>query len=709
MTTRTVMSRHRSQRCKCIGKMLLAVAGCSAALTVGANTIYVSAEYGDDENDGSQANPKKTIQAGVDALSGSSSHLWISNGVYKITAPITFQDVPAHDSCIVSSISGNPADVVIDGQNTVRCIHCLGYGTEFHGITVENGYSEDGYASGFYLPRDFFVVSNCVARNCRAVSSSGDVSGGGLYSKGITSIDDTLFVGCTAEATANNMYARGGGFMKGYTYNESGEKLTTIRNVVVSNCTVRAKSQNRPCGGGAYINRADVDGLAVFNCKAESCDASPTTAAGHGGGIYKLTYVTSTFENVFVTNCIAGYIGAGLYGIGYNEAGLLRMDNCSFMGNTVQPIPSSSVGAGGGVYLSKFNAATSAFYEIRNSRFSGNRIISTSSSTSASSSIASCFGAGLYVQDSDSSLLDCVIENNSVISTDGLSGIGLGGGAAFYQGTMIVSNCVIAANLAKRCGGFFLTGCNGGLMADVFCISNRASDRYSIGLATSSGVKDPIVIRNSYFTGNGGEVNSTFASFASDTKGSTAPVTLEYCTFVSNCVDSAAKYVVTPITDNPNTETSAAAVSNLFVKGCVFSENSGKQAFPKSMNTVTNITCTYADNFRADWWTSVAELKNYDKSMMPGGTVPFVDLATDRRLKKVTPFIDKGDAEDWMGSGEKSGPFDMGDGTYTIVSSGKYGVSVQRNNVVPRISGDAPDYGCFEFFEQLTGFKLIFR
>ena len=127
------------------------------------------------------------------------------------------------------------------------------------------------------------------------------------------------------------------------------------------------------------------------------------------------------------------------------------------------------------------------------------------------------------------------------------------------------------------------------------------------------------------------------------------------------------------------------------------------------MNTVTNITCTYADNFRADWWTSVAELKNYDKSMMPGGTVPFVDLATDRRLKKRTPFIDKGDAEDWMGSGAKSGPFDMGDGTYTIVASGKYGVSVQRNNVVPRISGDAPDYGCFEFLEQLTGFKLIFR
>ena len=704
MTTRTVTSRRGTLRRKFIGKMLLVIAGCSAALTVGANTIYVSAEYGDDENDGSQANPKKTIQAGVDALSGSSSHLWISNGVYKITAPITFQDAAAHNNCIVSSISGNPADVVIDGQNTVRCIHCLGYGTEFHGITVENGYSEDGYASGFYLPRDFFVVSNCVARNCRAVSSSGDVSGGGLYSKGITSIDDTLFVGCTAEATANNKYARGGGFMKGATSNDSSEKLTTIRNVVVSNCTVRAKSQSRPCGGGAYINRADVDGLAVFNCKAESCDASPTTAAGHGGGIYKLTYVANTFENVFVTNCMSGYIGAGLFGIGYNEAGLLRMDNCSFMGNTVQPIPSSSVGAGGGVYLSKFNAATSAFYEIRNCRFSDNRIISTSTDKT-------CSGAGLYVNASASSLLDCVIENNSVINTDGSSGAGYGGGVAFSgsPGPVTVSNCVIAANFARRCGGFGLTECNGGLLADVFCISNRASNHYSIGRVDSTGIKNPVVIRNSYFTCNGGEAGSNYSPFLSETTGSSAPVTLEYCTFVSNCVDSAESYVVVPYTDSPGSATPSASISNLFVKGCVFSENSGKQAFPKSMNTVTNITCTYADNFRADWWTSVAELKNYDKSMMPGGTVPFVDLATDRRLKKRTPFIDKGDAEDWMGSGEKSGPFDMGDGTYTIVASGKYGVSVQRNNVVPRISGDAPDYGCFEFLEQLTGFKLIFR
>lgn len=684
---------------KCIYKVLFAVVGCSAALTVSANTIYVSAVYGNDETgDGSQAKPMKTIQAGVDMLNSNGAQLWISNGVYKLDAPITFQDKVGQNLCYVRSISGNPADVVIDGQNKVTCIRCEGYSTQFHGITVENGYSEDGDASGFYLRRELFVVSNCVVRNCRAVSSSGDVNGGGLYSRGIKSIEDTLFVGCSAETTADSKYARGGGFMKGYTSNEPGEKPTTIRNVVVSNCTVRARSEGGPCGGGVYINRADVDGLSVFNCKAESCDDSPTTAAGCGGGIYKLTYITNTFENVFVTNCTAGKYGAGLYGSSKSTAsGLLHMYNCSFAGNTVQTNPSSKLGSGGGAYLS------TAVYDIRHCRFSGNRIISTSTD-------GYCTGAGLYVTTSSSSLLDCVIENNSVISTDGSTGTGFGGGVTLRNspGAVTVSNCVITANLAWKCGGFYLTGCNGGLITDVFCISNRASNQFSIGRVESSGIKDPVVVRNSYFTGNGGETGQYFGCFSSGTTGVNAPVMVEYCTFVSNCVNSAVSYVVVPSTDNPNAEMPAPSISNLFVKGCVFSENNGKTAFPNSMNTVTNITCTYADTFRKDWWTSVAELKNYNKSMLPGGVVPFVDLATDHRLKRGTPFIDKGDAEEWMGNGRKAGPLDMGDGTYTIAASGKYGVSVLRNNAVPRLSGGAPDYGCFELY-QPKGFIFLCR
>ena len=678
---------------KCIGKKLLAVAGCSAVLTAVANTVYVSAEFGNDESgDGSPVNPVKTIQAGVDKLSGGSSRLWISNGVYKLDTPITFQDNAAHNSCIVSSISGNPADVVIDGQNKVRCIHCLGYSTQFHGITVENGYSEDGYASGFYLPREFFVVSNCVVRNCRAESSSGDVSGGGLFSRKLTSIEDTLFVGCTAEATADSKYARGGGFMKGYTYNESGEKLTTIRNVVVSNCTVRAKTQSMPCGGGVYINRADVDGLAVFNCTAESCDASPTVAsAGYGGGIYKKTNFTNTFENVLITNCTAGVSGAGFYGDG-DASGMLHVSNCSFVDNTSRVLPAGSAGYGGGAYFK------GAGYEVTHCRFSNNRIVTSSNDSR---------GGGVHFSTS-SSLLDCIVESNAIVSSDLSTGVGKGGGL-YASARVTISNCVIAANSAWQNGAFHLYGCDGALMTDVFVISNTASERYSIGQVQSSGDKDPVVIRNSYFTGNGGEKfeQNHLSSFSSYTTGANAPVMLEYCTFVSNCVDSTVTYVVLPNTDSPKKEVSAATVSNLFVKGCVFSENSGKYVFPNSMNTVTNITCTYADAFRAEWWTSVAKLMNYNKSMMPGGTVPFADLATDRRIKPGTPFIDKGDIEDWMGSGRKTGPLDMGDGTYTIVASGKYGVSVQRNNAVPRISGDGPDYGCFELWKP-KGFVIQF-
>ena len=665
---------------------------CLALLPAWANTIYVSAEYGDDGNDGTQTEPVQTIQAGVNKLTGGwPSYLWISNGVYKLDAPVVFNDKDGQTYCIVRSTSGNPADVVIDGSNTVRCIHCKGSRTQFHDITVENGYSDDGLASGFYLPGEHFVVSNCVVKNCRAVSSSGDVYGGGLYSKGIASIEDTLFVGCTAETSAESKFARGGGFMKGYNYNESVEKVATVRNVVVSNCTVRAKYQNGSCGGGAYLAKANVDGMVVIDCRAESCDASPTAGTGTGGGIYKLTYVTNTFENVIVTSCVSGNVGAGFYGTG-GAGGLLRVVNCTFAGNTVQTLPASAAGYGGGAYF------TYAGYEVANCRFSGNRVVTTNTSG----------GGGGVCFFSPSSLLDCVVENNTVVGTDLSSATGIGGGIYAFAASLTVSNCVIAANSAWQDGAFYLSGCDGALLADIFCVSNTAAWHYSIGEVASEGNKAPVVVRNSYFMGNGGETGQYFSSFIFNTKGASASVVLEYCTFVANCVNSSESYVICPKTDNPYATTTAATVSNLFVKGCVFSANSGKSAFPNSMNTVTNITYTYADTFRANWWTEVAELHNYDKSMMPGGVEPLVDLAADHRLKSGTPFINKGVAEDWMGSGQKNGPMDMGDGTYTIGLLGKYGVTVLRNNVVPRVSGSAPDYGCFEYLF-VPGFVLMVR
>ncbi|MBP5544885.1 MAG: hypothetical protein ILM98_12475 [Kiritimatiellae bacterium] len=673
-----------------IRNMLIALAGCSAVLTAVANTVYVSVEYGNDETgDGSQANPMKTIQAGVGKLvDGWPSTLWISNGVYKLDAPIVFGDRGGQNYCKVRSMSGNPEDVVIDGQNSVRCIKCEGYETQFHGITVANGYATDGYAAGFYLPRNNYVVSNCVVRNCHSVSSSANVQGGGLFAAKNTTIMDTLFADCSAETTGAAKGAYGGGFMTGYTYNESAEGTMTIRDVAVSNCAVRSPSY--PQGGGAWLNRANVNGLVAIDCVASNNAASPTSAVGYGGGVFKRTYVDNTFENVLITNCTANRSGAGFHGEGGASA-RLSVRNCTFAGNTIQAIPASAAGYGGGANL------TVANYEIENSRFSGNRIVSGSNES---------IGGGIRLS-TVSSLADSIVEGNAVVDSDWNTAKGQGGG--IYSGSVSVSNCVIAANKARQGGGFYLQDCDGALLTDVFCLSNTALF-YSIGSVSGTGNnKGAVVMRNSYFTGNGGETSSGFGSFNSGTKGVNSPVSVEYCTFVSNCVDSTVSFVLFPYHDkNQWQEISAATVSNFFVKGCVFSSNCGKSTFPPSMNTVTNITYTYADTFRANWWTEVPALRNYNKAMMPGGEPPFENLATDRRLRRGTPFINKGVAGVWMGDGAKTGPFDMGDGTYSIADSGKYGVTVLRNNALPRISGGSPDYGCFEFSSE-NGTVVVFR
>jgi hypothetical protein len=62
-----------------------------------------------------------------------------------------------------------------------------------------------------------------------------------------------------------------------------------------------------------------------------------------------------------------------------------------------------------------------------------------------------------------------------------------------------------------------------------------------------------------------------------------------------------------------------------------------------------------------------------------------------------------------MGNGQKRGPLDMGDGTMTVVpdEDGGYGISIVRNNAVPRLS-NLPEPGCFELWSPL-GFRMMVR
>ena len=86
----------------------------------------------------------------------------------------------------------------------------------------------------------------------------------------------------------------------------------------------------------------------------------------------------------------------------------------------------------------------------------------------------------------------------------------------------------------------------------------------------------------------------------------------------------------------------------------------------------------------------------------------FVDAANgDYRLASGSQAIDIAPRQPWMGNGTRNGPQDLGSG-YKVQKSGKYGVTIMRENSSRRFGGSLADAGCCEYFF-VPGFSLIVR
>ena len=116
---------------------------------------------------------------------------------------------------------------------------------------------------------------------------------------------------------------------------------------------------------------------------------------------------------------------------------------------------------------------------------------------------------------------------------------------------------------------------------------------------------------------------------------------------------------------------------------------------------LTNVTYCCASQFR----DPVDASNIYYDSTKP----LFVDLEHgDFRPAKGSQLRDVVPAAAWMGNGSKNSVLDMGSG-FEVASVGRYGVTVNRVNAVPRLYGDAADIGCSEYWQQQSGLILIFR
>ena len=652
----------RLGRLLCVGVM--AAGGAASA------TDYYVAPWGDDGNDGkSWETAMRSPELVSDKAGATQVNIIISNGVYLLTKPIELKSEGG--GCGVRSFSGNPADVVLDGQNKTNVLYTAGYTSSFRGLTIQNARYDGGSrgeGAGLGAHREWMSVRDCVFSNCWLVAQNKTLRGGAFYVGGGSTVSNVLVVGCGIENTGTTGEGEGGGCaIYGTT--------TTARDLVVTNCSITGPNA---FGGGVFLWGAHMyDSQVVGNFATNGICGGVVVWAFDGNW----TAQTATLSNVLVRANVSKKVGGGIL---CQTKGHTTIDSCTIADNTV-------LGGSNGAGIEVEAKAT-----IRHSLIAGNVTTNVASSGN---------GGGIYITNGAESTTveDCVICDN-VAGYEG-GAICTGDGAK----AMTVSNCVLRANAAKnRYGCFSLYNVNGALITDCFVISNKAPNN-SIGYVSGyADTRQEVVFRNSYFFGNTGETAQWYGNFGFANAGASAPVKIDYCTFVSNGIGGSVSYTLCPYTDNPaSTAYTNNYLRNFFVTGCVLHGNKGN--VPNNLTIFPDhIQHTYASSLQAEF--QAPELHNLWKAV---AQPVFADESSlDFSHGAGSPLIDAGPAADvpaWMGTGKrKKGPMDLGDGSYEIGQEADYGVTVRRHNARPRLCGGIPDLGCFEFFMP-PGLLMILR
>ena len=146
-----------------------------------------------------------TIQKAVN-YSAAGAEVVVSNGTYKLSS-----NVSVGKEIVLRGLTGNPADVVLDGQGSVRCVQInAGRGALVHSLTLHRGYVSGNwvYGGGAYVHTAGGTISNCIVRGCHGGGKWG--GGGGLYGE----CDNAFFTHCII---TNNTSSTGtdGGYVTG--------------------------------------------------------------------------------------------------------------------------------------------------------------------------------------------------------------------------------------------------------------------------------------------------------------------------------------------------------------------------------------------------------------------------------------------------------------------------------------------------------------
>ena len=278
--------------------------------------IYVDANSPNDPGMGTQSDPFRRLQDGINAVQDINTEVWVVGGIYKPTDgnDRTISFVMKPDVGVYGGFTGtetqrqqrnwvaNPTilsgDIGIADNNSDNSFDVVvgDYNSILDGFTITGGNANDSNGSCLYGGGIYNQAGDMTIANCKITGNSAAV-GGGVYNAG----GNPKIINCTF---SENTAGEGGGM-----YN-------LWANPAIVNCSFVNNSADS--GGGIY----DMGGNpAVVNC------ALTQNSAGSGGGIYDYWSNPALVNCVLIQNLADN--GGGIFEFYSN----LTISNCTFNGN----------------------------------------------------------------------------------------------------------------------------------------------------------------------------------------------------------------------------------------------------------------------------------------------------------------------------------------------------------------------------------------
>ena len=507
------------------GKWFLFVAAMLMVGAAQAATYYVKPDGDDDATGTSWETALATPNKGFEKINTSStrgSTLIISNGTYRLADAIGCTGGSSEAKrTIVKSVSGNPADVVLDAGGKHECLRLASYIT-ISGLTISNGVNR----------------TNCVGAGIRFSNSSAN------------GVDYETIVSNCVVTCCTNVFGPG---TNGAPVALYGNNLM-VDSVICNNSAILGNG-----AGVTMMNSGSMNGVP----KLKRCRITGNLSANHGGGVAVTSYMGSLsavgglkvveIEDCEIVGNEANGGGAGLYCVDNLD---VRLTGCTIAANTASK---NNDYGGGGVRFQKGYLTLKDCLLADNTALSGGGIdlvysaalTLTCSNSIFRGNVARNTGGGVRIYASSKAFFDgCRFEGNQVTYTSG--GDDAGGGGVWLAkqidgncGYCSVSNCVFGGNISAGRGGAL-----GGTWNTNFCgavvnciFTNNQSRLQGGGLCIREANKNPTpaLIRNCLFAFN----ETTYEGTSSDSNGggvllvTYSDLAVENCTIVSNNIRTA--------------------------------------------------------------------------------------------------------------------------------------------------------------------------